>query len=138
VLTSKLKWRRARYEDGALETLAQAVPDGVRVTVLADRGFGDHKRYEDLRSLGLHYVIRFRQGILLTDEFGERKPALEWLHPRGRARMLKRVAVTADCYIPPAIVLVHDRKMKQAWCLATSRDDLRRRHRRALCPKILD
>src|ERR1035438_10333344 len=46
------------------------------------------------------------------------------MHPRGRARMLKKVAVTADCYIPPAIVLVHDKKMKEAWCLATSRDDL--------------
>jgi hypothetical protein len=124
VHTSKLKRRRARYEDDALETLAQAVPDGTRVTVLADRGFGDQKRYEHLLSLGFHYVIRFRQGILLTDEFGERGPAVQWMHPRGRARMLKKVAVTADCYIPPAIVLVHDKKMKEAWCLATSRDDL--------------
>ena len=38
--------------------------------------------------------------------------------------MWKDVAVTADCYVLPAVVLVHDRKMKDAWCLATSRADL--------------
>jgi hypothetical protein len=124
VRSSKLKNRRAGYEDDALETLAEAVRKGTRVTVLADRGFGDQKRYALVLSLGFHYVIRFRQGILLTDEFGESAPAVQWLHPRGRARMLKQVAVTADCYIPPAIVLVRAKKMKEAWCLATSRDDL--------------
>lgn len=124
VHTSKLKRRRARHEDAALETLAQAVPDGTRVTVLADRGFGDQKRYEHVLSLGFDYVIRFRQGILLTNEFGERGAAAEWMPSNGRPRMLKRVAVTADCYIPPAIVLVHKTRMKEPWCLATSRDDL--------------
>jgi hypothetical protein len=124
VRSSKLKRRRAGYEDDALETLAQVVPNGTRVTVLADRGFGDQKRYEHVLSLGFHYVIRFRQGILLTDQFGERGAAVHWLHRSGRARMLKDVAVTADCYIPAAVVLVHDKRMKDAWCLATSRDDL--------------
>jgi hypothetical protein len=124
VRSSKLKRRRAGYEDDALETLAQVVPNGTRVTVLADRGFGDQKRYEHVLSLGFHYVIRFRQGILLTDQFGERGAAVHWLHRSGRARMLKEVAVTADCYIPAAVVLVHDKRMKDAWCLATSRDDL--------------
>jgi hypothetical protein len=124
VRSSKLKNRRAGYEDNALETLAEAVPKGTRVTVLADRGFGDQKRYAHVLSLGFHYVIRFRQGILLTDEFGESAPAVQWLHPRGRARMLKQVAVTTDCYLPPAIVLVRAKKMKEAWCLATSRDDV--------------
>jgi hypothetical protein len=124
VRTSKLKRRRARYEDEALETLAQAVAKGTRVTVLADRGFGDQKRYAHVLSLGFHYIIRFRQGILLTNESGERGPARQWLHPSGRARMLREVAVTADCYIPPAVVLVHDKRMKESWCLATSRDDL--------------
>jgi len=122
---STLKGRRNQYEDELLDMLRQCIPDSVRVTITADRGFGDQKRYEQVRALGFHYTIRFRQDILLTDEKGEQKPAIEWMHPNGRARMLKRVAVTADCYIPPAIVLVHDKRMKDAWCLATSRDDLK-------------
>ena len=34
------------------------------------------------------------------------------------------MAVTADCYVVPAVVVVHDKRMKDAWCLATSRSDL--------------
>jgi hypothetical protein len=121
---STLKGRRNQYEDELLEKLRECIPETVAVTITADRGFGDQKRYEQIRVLGFHYAIRFRQDILLTNEFGERKPAVDWLHPSGRARMLKQVAVTADCYIPPAIVLVHDKKMQEPWCIATSRDDL--------------
>jgi hypothetical protein len=121
---STLKGRRNHHEDELLEKLRECIPSTVQVTIAADRGFGDQKRYEQIRALGFHYVIRFRQDILLTDQFGEQKPAIEWLHPSGRARMLKQVAVTADCYIPPAIVLVHDKRMKESWCIATSRDDL--------------
>jgi hypothetical protein len=121
---STLKGHRNRYESELLDELRECIPETVDVTITADRGFGDQKRYEQIRTLGMHYVIRFRQDILLTTEFGDQKPAVEWLHPNGRARMLKQVAVTADCYIPPAIVLVHDKKMKEPWCIATSRDDL--------------
>jgi hypothetical protein len=44
VPSSKLKDRRSSYEDRVLQTLANYVPAGVRVTVLADRGFGDAER----------------------------------------------------------------------------------------------
>ena len=42
----------------------------------------------------------------------------------GRATMLKEAAVTQDFYVLPAVVVVHDRKMQESWCLATSRADL--------------
>ncbi len=38
------------------------------------------------------------------------------------------MAATADCYIMPAVVLVHARGMADPWCLATSRDDLTAAH----------
>lgn len=119
-----LKGRRNRHEDELLEMLRECIPETVKVTIAADRGFGDQKRYEQIRRLGFHYAIRFRQDILLTDQFGEQKPAIDWLHRNGRARMLKKVAVTADCYIAPAIVLAHDKRMQESWCIATSRDDM--------------
>jgi hypothetical protein len=34
------------------------------------------------------------------------------------------MAVTGDFYIVPAVVVVHDKRMKDPWCLATSRADL--------------
>ncbi len=35
-------------------------PEGVAVTILADRGFGDVKLFAFLDELGFDYVIRFR------------------------------------------------------------------------------
>ena len=120
-----LEGNRNAHEDRLLEHLAQCMPDGVRATILADRGFGDQKRYKHLAGLGFDYVIRFREAITVSDQWGNSKPAAEWLPPSGRATMIKDSAVTQDFYILPAVVVVRDRKMQEAWCLATSRADLR-------------
>jgi hypothetical protein len=124
IYKSTLEGKRNRYEDEALEALKDALPEGTRVMILADRGFGDQKRYEFLSQLGFDYTIRFRQDILVTDQYGDQRPAAQWLHESGRARKLEQMAVTADCYIVPAVVVAHDKRMKEAWCLATSRGDL--------------
>jgi hypothetical protein len=119
-----LAGRRNQYEYDLLDHLAACMPEGVRTTVLADRGFGDVKLYAHLQELGLDFIIRFREGITLTAENGENKPAIEWMPRSGRATKLTAMGVTQDCYIAPAIVLVHDKNMKDPWCLATSRSDL--------------
>jgi hypothetical protein len=124
VYKSTLEGHRNRYEDVVLECLREALSSDVRVHILADRGFGDQKRYEYLRQLGFDFTIRFRQDILVTNQFGDKRPAVDWLHKTGRARLLKDMAVTGDLYILPAVVVVHDKRMKEPWCLATSRSDL--------------
>lgn len=123
VKKSTLAAQRNGYEDELLEHLSESLPEGTTATIVADRGFGDQKRYQKIVDLGMHYVIRFRESILVTDQWGTQKPASEWLAKSGRATMLKDMAVTADCYVVPAVVLVHDKKMKGAWCIATSRSD---------------
>jgi hypothetical protein len=124
VYKSTLEGRRNGYEDEVLECLKAALPEGVRATIIADRGFGDQKRYEHLTGLGFDFIVRFRQDILVADQYGDQRPAIEWLHKTGRARLLKNMAVTADCYVLPAVVVVHDKRMKDPWCLATNRSDL--------------
>lgn len=119
-----LEGRRNAHEDRLLEKLAECMPEGVRVTVLADRGFGDQKRYEHLSGLKFDYVIRFREIITVSDQWGTSKPAGEWLPASGRATMLKDAAVTQNFYVLPAVVVVRDKKMQEPWCLATSRADL--------------
>lgn len=119
-----LEGKRNSHEDRLLELLAECMPEGVRVTVLADRGFGDQKRYEHLLGLKMDFVIRFREVITVTDQSGDSRSAGEWLPKSGRATLLKNVAVTQDFYVLPAVVVVHDKKMKESWCLATSRADL--------------
>jgi Transposase DDE domain len=124
VYKSTLKDKRNGYEDEVLECLHDALPEGVRVTVLADRGFGDQKRYEHLRKLSIDYVIRFRQDIAVSDAATAPVPAIDWLPPSGRATLVKNALVTMDRCEVPAVVLVHNKRMKDPWCLATSRSDL--------------
>ena len=119
-----LEGRRTSYETEVIDRLGAALPEDVEVTVLADRGFGDQKRYEHLAFIGWDYVIRFRECILITDTDGSTKSATEWLNKTGKAKMLKDVRVTDDKTPIPAVVLVHDKRMQDAWCLATSRVDL--------------
>ena len=124
VYKSTLEGKRNAYEDEVLECLRDALPEDVKVCILADRGFGDQKRYEQLTQLGFDYVIRFRQDILVANEFGDQRRAIDWLPESGRATRLKKMGVTADCTIVPSVVLVHNKRMKDPWCLACSRSEL--------------
>jgi len=116
---STLEGKRTGYEHELIERLHGMLRPEIRVTLLADRGFGGQELYAHLELLGWDYVIRFRGCILVEDEHGEQKPASEWVG-NGRAKMMKKAHVTADRALVPAVVVVHARDMKEAWCLATS------------------
>ena len=95
----------------------------VKVTVLADRGFGDHKLYEKCRILGFEFIIRFREAIIVESREGDARCAKDWVPAGGRAQLLVEAAVTKHKYRLPAVVCVKARAMKEAWCLATSYTD---------------
>jgi hypothetical protein len=120
VWKEELKDRRNDYEDAGLRRLSELVPPGCRVTILADRGFGDQKLFAFLRALGFDYVIRFRGNIHVTDADGQTKTATEWVGKGGRARKLRDARVTAKGQQVGAVVCVHAKGMKEPWCLATS------------------
>ena len=52
VLKDELKDKRNDYEDLCLARLAEVLPEGVAVTILADRGFDDTKLFAYLETLG--------------------------------------------------------------------------------------
>lgn len=99
VKKSTLVEQRNGYEDEFLKHLRDSLPEGVVATVVADRGFGDQKRYQKLVELGMHYVIRFRENILVAEQWGKQQPAAACLPKSGRATMLKEMAVTANFYV---------------------------------------
>jgi len=120
VLKDELKDRRNDYEDLCLGRLAQILPDGVAVTILADRGFGDTKLFAYLETLGFAYVIRFRGNIHVTGADGETRDAADWVGTSGRARKLRDAEVTAGRHRVGAVVCVKAKNMKEPWCLAAS------------------
>lgn len=119
-----LKKHRNLVEDALLRRLRQLCPESVRITIVADRGFGDQKLYAFLRELNMDYIIRFRSNIRVTDNSGLGQPAQAFVPKNHRAKRLLGARVTADEYPVGAVVLIHDRGMQQSWCLATSRTDL--------------
>ena len=123
VFKAELKDMRNHYEDLCLARLAEVMPAGVRVTILADRGFGDTKLFAYLDQLGFAYVIRFRGNIHVTAADGEKRAAADWVGKGGRARMLRDARVTADEHPVGAVVCVHAKDMKDAWCLAASNSE---------------
>lgn len=124
VQKSTLADARNDHEDALLRRLRDAIPRAVAVTIVADRGFADQKLYGFLRDLGFHFVIRFRSCIHVTAADGTTQPAADWVRPDGRLRTLQGARVTTDRAPVARVVLVHAPGMKEAWCLASDRDDL--------------
>ena len=120
VKKSTLKGTRNDHEYHLVELLHEALDADVEVILLADCGFGDHKLYEFLQSLGWDFVIRFRGCITVQNAAGEARPADEWVPVNGRATMLRKARVTDERAEVPAVVVVRAPKMKEAWCLATT------------------
>ena len=119
-----LKDHRNGYEDELLAYFRQILPSDVRVTLLADRGFGDQAMYKSLLGAHMDFVVRFRDCIAITDAKGNTTNAAALVPTNGRGKKYSAVRVTHTKTLVPAVVCVRTQNMKEAWCLATSRDDL--------------
>jgi hypothetical protein len=125
VVKSELEGWRNDHEDALLALFARLRPEGLqRATVLADRGFGDQKLYRFLGELQLDFIIRFRGVVKVEAADGESKTAAEWVPSNGRACRILGAKVTGEKTPVPVVVCKKARGMKEAWCLASSRDDL--------------
>lgn len=121
-LKSQMKgWQRA-FEEDLLARFRELVPNETKVTVLADRGFGDTKLYETLSEHGFHFVIRFRGTIVVENAEGSVGPAKGWTPGNGRALRLQGARVTRSRYELGSVVTVKRAGMKEAWHLAVSDD----------------
>lgn len=128
VNNSSLKNNRARYEDQILSQLKNIVPEGVIVTVLADRGFADQKFFkfiaEDLR---FFYIIRTKSNIYVTDKNGITKQAKDLLRLDGITKTFDKPAITEDKYSVEKFVSTKQKGMKDPWYLVSNRSDLKGR-----------
>jgi hypothetical protein len=110
-----LKDNRNRYEYQVLIWLAEALPADVKVLIVADRGFGDHKLYRVLTDeLRFDYHIRFPGNIKVTAADGETRTAIDWVGQRGRTRILPGAAVTSEGHLVGAVVCVQAKEKNTA------------------------
>jgi len=123
VRKSELKSHRNEHECSVIERLHEILPESVDITVLADRGFGDQKLFTMLEMIGWRYAIRFR-GVIKVTHAGRTLPAKEWVPASGHAKLLRDVGITEDKNQIAAVVVKHQKGMKEAWCIATNRQDL--------------
>ena len=122
---SLLKGQRNAHEKELLTKLKQTLPEGIFVTVVANRGFGYMELFERLeQELGFAYIIRFKGNILVGYSGGEPVPARDWLTPTGRTRTLKEVELTGQRQPVERVYCCHKSGMKDAWFLASNRTDL--------------
>ena len=120
-----LKDRRNGYEDKLLRRFKECLPIGVKVTLLADRGFCDTELMAELsHNLGFDYVIRIRKNIKITNHKGEQRSAIEWLGTGRKTRTLKKATMTQMNYPVGTLVVAHENGMKDAWCLASSHEEI--------------
>ena len=122
VSTATLKDNRNRYEDELLYRFWKVVPEGVKVTVVADRGFADCNLFKYLEEeLGFGYVIRLPGSYYVTSESGQRRLASQWVRPAGRTRTLRRAKLTDSHQLTVGtVVCLRDKNMKDHWCLVAS------------------
>jgi hypothetical protein len=117
---AELTGKRNDIEDMCLGRLKEALSDGTKVTILADRGFGDAKLFGFLAELGFAYVIRFRGDTFVAASDGETRRAEDWVGAGGRARKLADAEISKDKQKVGAVVCVKAKDMKEAWHLAAS------------------
>lgn len=122
VRLDQLQGGRPAVEDALLCRLYDVMPEGVAVTIIADRWFGDCALLDLLeRELGFGYVIRIRGNHYITDSKGERRKAQDWVGPGGRPRTLRGIHLTDRNQYPVATaVCLQDKGMKEPWCLVAS------------------
>lgn len=120
VFKAELSGKRNEIEDACLVRLKEALPEGTKVTILADRGFGDVKLFRFLEEMGFGYVIRFRGDTFVSAADGETRRAADWVGVGGRARKLANAEVSKERQKIGAVVCVHAKGMKDAWHLAAS------------------
>ena len=121
VSSATLKDNRNRYEDELLYRFWKVVPKGVKVTVVADRGFADCNLFRHLEELGFGYVIRLPGSYYVTSQSGERPLASQWVRPAGRTCTLRGAQVTdAHLLTVGTVVCLRDKDMKDSWCLVAS------------------
>jgi len=109
-------------EVGLIREMLVLLPAGIKPVIVADRGFGRTRLMKTLKSLGVSFVLRVQEKVIVRH--AGRKHVLRDLRPRrGQTTHLKRVEYRDEDAVNITMVLTWRHKMKEAWLLATDLQD---------------
>lgn len=120
----QLKNNRNNFEDAILLQLRECIPEKVKVTIMADRGFCDIKLLSFILELKFDYIIRIRGNILVENEDNEIKKASDWIGKAGKAKTIRNAKITNGKYDVALLACKQTKGMKEPWCIVSSRDEI--------------
>jgi len=103
---------------GLLDAAAGLLPKGVKVILLADRGFADTELMRHCIELGWHFRIRIKCNFLVYYE-GIYRNVDEFPLRSGEAIFLNNVSLTWDRYGPLHLALAFSPDSKERWYVAS-------------------
>jgi hypothetical protein len=128
VSDSRLKNNQGHHEDQILSRLKSVIPDDVKVTIVADRGFASYRFFNFIENeLSFNYVIRLKSSTTIISNKETTKKAKKWLRPDGRALNIKQAKITKDEFSVSQLIVTKEKNMKGAWYLATNCTDKKTR-----------
>ncbi len=98
-----------------LEALPPLLPPGVKVVMLADRGFADTQLLAHLRRLRWHFRIRIKANFWLHRPGHHPCKVEHFPLPPGRALFLHHVWITAEHYGPVSLALARHSTNGEVW-----------------------
>jgi hypothetical protein len=105
-------------EEGLIRELLVLLPAGVRVVIVADRGFGRTSLMRELKRLRVSFVLRVQENVVVRHE-GRRRLLKELTPRKGRTLSLRQVEYRDENSVSINMVLTWRHKMKEPWLLAT-------------------
>jgi hypothetical protein len=98
-----------------LEAVPPLLPPGVKVVLLADRGFADTHLLAHLRRLRWHFRIRIKASFGVVRAGHSPCKVADFSLAPGRAVFLHNVAITAERFGPVALALARQTKNGESW-----------------------
>jgi DDE family transposase len=108
----------AAYEE-LLEAVPPLLPAGVKVVVLADRGFADTALLVQLRRLGWHFRIRLKATFTVLRPGQPDGKVEDFALAPGRALFLHNVAITAEPFGPVSLALARHSRTGESWYIVS-------------------
>lgn len=119
-----LKFKKNGYEKEILANLHAIIAPNIKVTILADRGFGSIENFSYMKEeLNFDYIVRIRSDIYVEYD-KEKKLSGEWVPTNKTIKTMRKAKITNESYEVETVVCFQDHGMKAAWCIAASEPTL--------------